>query len=99
MLNLITSGMSITRFGPFLVVLLTAARIATAQEIVNSIFTPQYPDHNSYSDPANWSPPEVPNNSPAKNYNVTIRSPANLDIDATVSNLVIDLETGTTALN
>jgi hypothetical protein len=81
--------MSSRHIGGFLFLMLATVRISAAQVIVNSVFTPQYSD-NSYSNPANWSPPEVPNNSPAKNYSVTIRSQAYLDIDATVSNLLID---------
>ena len=85
--------MSPRRIGEFLFLMLITVRISAAQQIVNSVFTPLYPN-TTYSNPANWSPPEVPNNSPAKNYNVTIRSPAYLDIDATVSNLLIDSESG-----
>jgi hypothetical protein len=45
--------------------------------------------HNGkYSDPANWSPAEVPNNSGTETFNVTIYS-LDLDMDATVSNLTI----------
>jgi len=65
-------------------------QFAAAQTVVNSTFLNRYPE-NSYSDPNNWSPAEVPNNTAAKEYNVDI-SPwfvVEVDNDATISNLTL----------
>src|SRR4029077_5015998 len=65
------------------------ARIAAAQTVVNSTFIGGDFEH-KYSNPANWSPAEVPNNSTSKVYDVIIAPTyVNLDIDATVENLTI----------
>lgn len=59
-----------------------------AQAVVNSTFTAEF---GSYSDPANWSPQEVPNNTSARSFNVTLNAGAYIyvDTDATISNLTI----------
>ncbi len=54
-----------------------------AQTVIESRFLPSY---GRYSDPANWSPPEVPNNTADRHYNVTA-SFLQVDVDATISNL------------
>src|SRR4051794_7378124 len=79
-----------SRFPPAisLVSLFCAASIARAQTVVNSFFVGG--DHN-YSNPANWLPMEVPNNSSGKSYNVT-EGFLYLDIDATVTNLTVSGE-------
>jgi hypothetical protein len=68
---------------------------ADAQAVVNSVFTADG-FSKSYGDANNWSPPEVPNNSATRTYNVTIPdvttpfyypSGVHLDVDATISNL------------
>jgi hypothetical protein len=60
---------------------------ATAQTVVNSTFVGQFFD--PYSDPNNWAPAEVPNNTGTRSYNVTVPGPQGpvVDIDATISNL------------
>ena len=60
---------------------------ASAQTVVDSIFTGQV--SRSYSEPNNWSPPEIPNNTAEKSYNVTIRDSVDLDVDATIANLTL----------
>jgi hypothetical protein len=72
----------------------TVARLASAQSTVQSRFVGQdYPF--AYSSADNWSPAEVPNNSAARHYDVTIDQlgkyyiDVQVDIDATVSNLTI----------
>lgn len=60
---------------------------ATAQTVVNSTFVGQF--SSPYSDPNNWAPAEVPNNTEARSYNVTVpglNGPI-VNIDATISNL------------
>ena len=76
-------------FGPalFLFLTLAAVQLASAQMIVNSVFTPNHPGY--YGDVNNWSPPEVPNNSPEKIYNVTIPGFVRMDVDATISDLMM----------
>src|SRR3954467_6576670 len=79
-----------------LVVSLTflAGHLVVGQTVVNSTFTPHgYDGYGYYGDAANWSPPEVPNNSPEKTYNITIPQSGfqiRINIDATVSNLTLD---------
>lgn len=63
-----------------------AGSAAIGQTVVNSAFLGG--DH-KYSNPGNWSPAEVPNNSADKIYNVTTQSFLYLDTDATVANLSI----------
>ena len=58
---------------------------ASAQTVVDSIFTGQV--SRSYSDPNNWSPPDVPNNSNARYYNVTVSARVDVDMHARISNL------------
>ena len=62
-------------------------RLASAQVVIESQQLPSVSAFPSYSDPANWSPAEVPNNTPTRHYNVTINSGVNVDVDATISNL------------
>lgn len=71
----------------FLFLTLAAGQLASAQMIVNSVFTPNHPGY--YGDVNNWSPPEVPNNSPEKIYNVTIPGFVRMNVDATISNLTL----------
>lgn len=75
------------RTGLFVSLTLAAVQFATAQTVVNSVFTPNHPGY--YGTVANWSPPEVPNNSPEKIYNVTIPGFVRMDVDATISNLTM----------
>ena len=67
------------------------ARIALAETVVNSTFVGGGDSLNRYSNPANWSPAEVPNNSADKIYNVTtpVGSRLTLDADATVANFTV----------
>lgn len=47
------------------------------------------PENPLYSNPANWSPPQVPDNSSETSYNVTVRDvTVTADIDATISNFI-----------
>lgn len=57
-----------------------------AQTVVESMFVPA---HGFYSDPANWSPAEVPNDTATRLYNVTLgpNGLLNVDINASISNL------------
>jgi len=72
----------------FLFLELVAVQLASAQTIVNSVFTPQG-GSTDYGDPNNWSPPGVPNNSPEKSFNVTVGEEISLNIDPTVSHLTL----------
>jgi hypothetical protein len=73
---------------------------ARAQTVINSTFLDRYPEGNydRYSEPNNWSPAEVPNNSVGPQFNVTIGdlfpSGVTFDVDATVSNLTFSSQTG-----
>jgi hypothetical protein len=58
----------------------------SAQTVVNSTWLG---GDFKYSNPANWSPAEVPNNSATKIYNVTAPLHLSADIDATVANLTL----------
>jgi hypothetical protein len=57
-----------------------------AQTVVESTFLPRFGE---YSNPANWSPAEVPNNTDTRVYNVTLGAPSGVevDLDARISNL------------
>jgi hypothetical protein len=81
-------GMPSHRYGLFLSLTLAAVQLTAAQTIVNSVFTPQG-GAGDYGDPNNWSPLGVPNNSPEKNFNVTVGEQISLNIDPTVSNLTL----------
>jgi hypothetical protein len=69
-----------------LVSLLCAVDLASGTTVVNSTFRP---GAYFYSNPLNWFPEEVPNNTADKTYNVTAAAGFNLDTNATVSNLTI----------
>ena len=59
---------------------------AAAQTVVNSTFLGQ--STGLYSDPNEWVPSEVPNNTETRHYNVTVPNRhVSVDIDATISNL------------
>lgn len=62
---------------------------AGAQTVVNSTYIG--PSYGSYGAAKNWAPAEVPNNTDAKNYNVTIPPTiaVGVDVDATISNLAL----------
>src|SRR3954468_3676579 len=65
-----------------------------AQSVVNSAWVIRDPfvstDWTLYSNPNNWSPAEVPNNTPAEEFNVNITDAGvRVDIDATISNLTL----------
>ncbi len=75
------------RCGLILAATIAAVQLASAQTIVNSVFTPNHPGY--YGDVNNWSPPEVPNNTPDKIYNVTIPGFVRMNEDATISNLTM----------
>jgi hypothetical protein len=64
-------------------------RPAAAQTVVNSTYIGRA--YGSYGAANNWAPAEVPNNTGAKNYNVTIppTSAVAVDVDATISNLTL----------
>ncbi|HEV2842328.1 MAG TPA: hypothetical protein VGW39_13465 [Chthoniobacterales bacterium] len=80
------------RYGLFLSITLAAVQLASAQTVVNSVFSPHGTSY--YGDASNWSPPEVPNNTPEKIYNITIPSSfIRMNIDATVSNVTLDSAT------
>ena len=68
-----------------------AARSCLAVTGVDSTFLNRPTQQPLYSDPANWSPPEVPNNTADRLYNVTIGPPyfVHVDIAATISNLLL----------
>ena len=74
---------------------LMGGQLAHAQTVINSTFLDRYPDANydRYSNPNNWMPAEVPNNTAAKQFNVTIGdlffSGVTFDVDATISNLAL----------
>ena len=74
---------------------LTCGHFARAQTVINSTFVDRYPETNFdlYGNPDNWMPAEVPNNTPGKQFNVTIGDLVSLeitfDVDATVSNLTL----------
>jgi len=73
-----------------LLLALLFVKIAAAQTVVNSTFQPHSgPEYSNYGFANNWSPAEVPNNSPERIYNVTIRDTVTLNVDATVSNLTL----------
>lgn len=67
--------------------LLSLRQLATAQTVVNSTFLNRHPEPAIYSDPNNWAPAEVPNNTSAKQYNVDIGRVVDVDVDATILNL------------
>jgi hypothetical protein len=79
---------------------LLSARFVFAQTIINSTFVDRYPEANydRYSNPGNWMPAEVPNNTPGRQYNVTVgdvpASDVTVDVDATVSNLTVANQSG-----
>jgi hypothetical protein len=62
---------------------------AVAQTVVNSTYVG--PSYGNYGAAKNWTPAEVPNNTGAKNYNVTIPPTISVtvDADATISNLTL----------
>jgi hypothetical protein len=63
-------------------------QIAAGQTVVDSTFVKRPNKYSNYSNPGNWSPREVPNNSAVKSYNVSIPNAlVNVDIDATISRL------------
>ena len=64
-------------------------RTAAAQTVVNSTYIG--PSSGSYGAASNWAPAEVPNDTGAKHYNVTIppTSAVAVDVDATISNLTL----------
>ena len=64
---------------------------ASGQTVVHSVFTSKNIEMPLYSDPANWSPVGVPNNTDSTLYNVEVPSvqPVQIDIDATISNLTL----------
>src|SRR5947209_19793206 len=67
------------------------APAAIAVTVVNSTLLSGGRSYRNYSNAANWSPAEVPNNSADKIYNVTIATldSLSLDTDATVANLML----------
>lgn len=74
-------------FAPTALAALLLVHGAAAQTVVNSTFLG---GNSLYSNPANWSPAEVPNNTSTKKYNVTAVPRFFLDHgDVTVSNLTI----------
>jgi hypothetical protein len=100
-------GTTGNRTGPVSTILmLWCAQATLAATVVNSSW--RYGD-TRYSNPANWSPAEVPNNSAQKSYNVTAPVFLPLDMSATVSNLNLNAGlqssgysfyvTGTTTIN
>ncbi|HSH37242.1 MAG TPA: hypothetical protein VK993_00535 [Chthoniobacterales bacterium] len=56
-----------------------------AQTVINSTFTAAV--STNYSDPNNWSPREVPNNTPTRNYNVSVPGRVRVDMNVRISNL------------
>jgi len=70
--------------------LLVCCEFARAQTVVNSTFVDHYPNP-FYGDPNNWAPPEVPNNTALKQYNVNISPGFGVEVntDATISNLTL----------
>lgn len=80
-----------------LIGLLLWGRVAFAQSVVDSAWVIQYPSslsYNFYSDPNHWTPAEVPNNTPAKQFNVNITDQVvRVDMDATISKLTLAQKT------
>jgi hypothetical protein len=70
-----------------LITALCTAQALPAATVVNSTWLGG--DYDLYSDATYWSPPEVPNNSAEKTYNVTVPLDLGVHINATVSNLTI----------
>src|SRR3978361_1895307 len=66
---------------------LILAGAAQAQAVVESTFVGGY--FEPYSEATNWSPSEVPNNTPERQYDVFLApgTGVTVDIDATISNL------------
>ena len=64
---------------------------AHGQTVVHSVFTSKNIEMPLYSDPANWAPVGVPNNTASTIYNVEVPSmqSAWVDINATISNLML----------
>lgn len=74
----------------FVVVAASAlSRVGFAQVTVESKFLPADYAYGRYGDASNWSPAEVPNNTPTRFYNVTLgqRQFVTVDIDPTIHNL------------
>ena len=69
---------------PLLMVLVVSSP-TVAQTVVDSIFTGA--ETSWYSNPNNWSPREVPNNSATRTYNVTVPERVRVEIPVRVSNL------------
>jgi hypothetical protein len=74
----------------FFVVLLLCDRFAVAQTVVKSTFI-NNSSFSKYSNANNWAPPEVPNNTSAKHYDVDLgmSGGVEVDTDATISNLTL----------
>ncbi|MEY2549912.1 MAG: hypothetical protein QOG12_56, partial [Verrucomicrobiota bacterium] len=66
--------------------LFAAQPFLSAQTVINSTWLG---GDFKYSNPANWSPAEVPNNSAEKVYNVTAPIHLSADVTATVANLTL----------
>src|SRR5206468_3311530 len=75
----------------FPVWLLLAAVSAPAATVVDSTWVGSVLDGGTgvYSNPENWSPAQVPNNTPTTSYNVTTASGFGFDTNATISNLTV----------
>ena len=73
--------------------ILLSCRFAFAQTVVNSTFVDTYPGSSywAYEDPSHWNPGEVPNNTPTKQFNVTIATFYEVEAasDVTISNLTL----------
>jgi hypothetical protein len=80
-----------------LIGLLLCGTVALAQSVIDSAWVIQYPSspsYNLYSDPNHWTPAEVPNNTPAKEFNVNITDQVvRVDLDATISKLTLAQKT------
>ena len=66
-------------------VLVLYSSVAAQGVVVNSIFNGEVSE--DYSDPNNWSPPEVPNNTATRSYNVTVPGRVHVDMNVRISNL------------
>src|SRR4051812_34767426 len=71
---------------------LFCCRSGFAQTTVNSTWVGQGPLQYQYlySDPKNWSPAVVPNNTATTHYNVTVGHFVQVDVGATISNLSME---------
>lgn len=75
----------------FFIIVPCAIATAAYSQTMNSTYTG--PNNGLWSDPGNWSPKVVPNNTGGTDFNVAIDGmQVRLDLDATVSNLNLNFD-------